>query len=53
MTREEATRRNIMPNELKLCPFCGGNAEEVFLKREKTIRFHAAPLQYALCIHTV
>ena len=24
MTREEATRRNTMPNELKPCPFCGG-----------------------------
>ena len=23
MTREEATRRNTMPNELKPCPFCG------------------------------
>ena len=26
MTREEATRRNTMPNELKPCPFCGGKA---------------------------
>ena len=26
MTREEATRRNTMPNELKPCPFCGGEA---------------------------
>lgn len=25
MTREEATRRNTMPNELKMCPFCGGD----------------------------
>lgn len=23
MTREEATRRNTMPNEFKSCPFCG------------------------------
>ena len=23
MTREETTRRNTMPNELKPCPFCG------------------------------
>lgn len=23
MTREEATRRNTMPNELKSCPSCG------------------------------
>ena len=29
MTREEATRRNTMPNELKPCPFCGGEAEIV------------------------
>lgn len=28
MTREEATRRNTMQNELKPCPFCGGKIEE-------------------------
>ena len=29
MTHGEATRRNTMPNELKSCPFCGGEAEIV------------------------
>ena len=29
MTREEATRRNTMLNELKPCPLCGGEAEIV------------------------
>ncbi len=28
MTHEEATRRNTMQNELKPCPFCGGEIEE-------------------------
>ena len=27
MTREETTRRNTMQNELRECPFCGGEAE--------------------------
>ena len=38
---------------IKPCPFCGGNAEEVFLKRKKLFASMRFPLQYALCIHTV
>ena len=29
MTHEEAARMNTMQNELKPCPFCGGEGKEV------------------------
>lgn len=37
MTREEATRRNTMQNELKPCPFCGGEA--IVVKTERCGRY--------------
>ena len=51
MTREEATRRNTMQNELRECPFCGGEAEIIPFDRKAlgVWKFHFFYVQCRLC----
>ena len=56
MTREEATRRDTMQNELKPCPFCGGEVrlDEAYSCQDAVIYCDGCNMVFTLddCIAT-